>query len=362
MRKFLTALFFLLFILTSVAFIGAILSTKISPKISWPFAFLGLGYPILFVLLLCFFIIWGIQRKKKALFPIILILCGLFFLPNAFNLFGKKSSKVDPAKELKIMSYNVRNFEVYDKGDREAKRDAIIALIKKESPDILCLQEAHQMDGYLDFDEFMNEVGFGFQNFEVGVKTKRGGEFGVATFSKHKIIGQKSYPFGSGGNVGSRSDLLIQDDTVSVFNVHLESANIENSYYTYSGDEQEKMSKKEYSQRSKRVAQQLKQAYINRSGQAKTIRSEIKLTTHPVIVCGDFNDTPVSYSYSKIKGDLQDGFKYGKVGFGETYPEIPILRIDHTFLSNDFQINDYEIVKEKISDHYPIITTVQLKE
>jgi len=362
MRKLPNILFNLFFVATALAFLGAILSTIISPKLSWHFAFLGLGYPILFVLLLFFAVIWLIYKKKKVVFPILLIALGLFALPNAFNLFGKKTSKKDSTKEIKIMSYNVRNFEVYDKNGRETKRDKIIALIKKESPDILCLQEAHQTKNHLLFDDFKKTTGLPYHHFEVGVKTKRGGEFGVAIFSKYPITTTDSYPFGSGGNVGARAELLIGEQPISVFNIHLESANIENSYYTYSSKEQEKISNKEYSERSKRVIGQLKNAYINRSDQAKTIHQEIKKINHPVIVCGDFNDTPVSYSYNKVKGNLQDAFKYGKIGFGETYPEIPILRIDHTFVSNDFQINDYEIRKEKISDHYPIITTVQLKE
>lgn len=362
MRKLFKIFFFLAFLLTALAFLGALLSTIISPKFSWPFAFLGLGYPILLLLLLFFSIIWLSVKSKKAIFPLILIIVGFIVMPNAFNLYGKKESKSNKEEELKIMSYNVRNFEVYERNNREEKRDKIIALIKKESPDILCLQEAHQTKEFLLFNDLAKEINLPYYHFEVGVRTKRGGEFGVAIFSKHPIVETESYPFGSGGNVGTKASLEMNDDTVSVFNIHLESANIENSYYTYSGDEQEKISNKEYSERSKRVMGQLKKAYINRSDQAKTIRKEIQKTKHPVIVCGDFNDTPVSYAYTKVKGGMQDAFKYGKIGFGETYPEIPILRIDHTFVSKEFDIKNYKILKEKISDHYPIITTLELKE
>ncbi len=99
-----------------------------------------------------------------------------------------------------------------------------------------------------------------------------------------------------------------------------------------------------------------------RASQANLIHAEVKQTGNAMIVCGDFNDTAVSYAYTKVKGGLQDCFKKGKTGFGETYPQIPFLRIDHVFASDDFEVLNYQIKKEKLSDHYPVIVHLELKE
>jgi len=362
MRKLLEFLFFIVYGVIVLVFLGAILATVVNPQFAWPFAFLGLGYPVLFIALFLYTIILLFRKKKRIVYPAILLLIGLIALPNVFNFHFGSTKKEAKANELKILNYNVRNFEHYDKTSGAEKRDKIIALIKDESPDILCLQEAYQHPKHILFNSFSSKVDLSNYHFEVGVTAKSGGQFGVAVFSKYPIVESRSYPFGSGGNVGTQVILDVKGDTISVFNIHLESANIENSYYNYSNQDIDDISQKEYSQRTKRVAMQLRDAYMKRSDQAKQIRKEINETSYPVIVCGDFNDTPVSFAYSKVKGGMQDTFKKGGFGLGNTYPAIPIVRIDHVFASNDFSVNSYQIKKEKISDHYPIVTTLELKE
>lgn len=361
MRKLLSGIFFLLFVVTVFTFIGGLASTFINPKYFWPIAFLGLGFPVTFLVLCGFLLYWLFSKNKKVIYPLILLLV-LFFLSPGFFSFKISPSKSSDEDALKVMTYNVRNFEVYDKENSKEKRDAIIALIKEQDVDILCLQEAIDRKGHIQLQEMAKQTGLPNYYMEVGTIAKDNAKFGVAIFSKHNILEKTSYPFGSGGNVGTKIDIEREHDTISVFNIHLESANIERSFYNYSSDELDSLSKKAFIARARIVSQQLKNAFKSRSTQANLIREEIKQSEHPVIVCGDFNDTPISYSYSRVRGKLKDTFRKNPIGFGGTYPDLPLLRIDHILVSQEFDVINYKIIKEEISDHFPVVTELKLKE
>lgn len=359
MRKFFSKLFFFVFCLLVIALFAGLLSTIINPKFFWPLAFFGLAFPLIFFAIAAYCIYWLFTKNGKAFFAFSCLLVSLLLVPRFFNFLPKKNKAAD--QELKVMSYNVRNFEAYDKDNGKEKRDSIVALIKEKNVDILCLQEAYEFKKHINLTSMSREVDLPNFHFEVGTTAKSGGKFGVAVFSKYPIVNQESYQFGSGGNVGTKVDLKVDQDTISVFNIHLESANIENSYYNYSSDSKEDLSETPLLGRAKIVSKQLKEAFQNRSNQSKLIAKEISESGKPTILCGDFNDTPISYSYSKVKGNMQDSFRKGDFGFGATYPDLPFLRIDHILISKEFNILKHKIINEKISDHYPVIVTAELK-
>jgi len=83
---------------------------------------------------------------------------------------------------------------------------------------------------------------------------------------------------------------------------------------------------------------------------------------HPVLLCGDFNDVPNSYTYFHIKGNLQDAFLQKGFGIGRTYTSLsPTLRIDYLLASDHFRVLQCKKVELPYSDHYPVITDVALK-
>jgi len=90
--------------------------------------------------------------------------------------------------------------------------------------------------------------------------------------------------------------------------------------------------------------------------QFRLIHSPYILSKYPVIVCGDFNDTPVSYTYRKMKSGLKDAFVNIGAGTGNTYlGSFPSFRIDYIFHSQQFKTIDFERIEARLSDHYPII-------
>jgi endonuclease/exonuclease/phosphatase family metal-dependent hydrolase len=106
----------------------------------------------------------------------------------------------------------------------------------------------------------------------------------------------------------------------------------------------------------KDISFRLKDAFIRRAKQANILSKKITATPYPTIVCGDFNDTPVSYTYHKIKGNLNDAFMEAGSGIGNTYVgNFPSYRIDYFLYSNDFKVKNYKVPHIKLSDHYPIV-------
>lgn len=361
MKKFFSKFVFFIYALVSIAFIGGILATIISPNSIWFFAFLGLAFPALFTVQILFLIVWGFRKKKKIIYPILFLGMAFLSMPNFFN-YNPAQKKESAKDEIKVMSYNVRNFEVYDHKNGKKKRDSIIAFIKNAQPDIICFQEAFEGQKFIDFKQLGKTINLPHYHFEVGTVSAAGGKYGVAVFSKFPISSKESYQFGSGGNVGTKVNVTINGQPTSIFNIHLQSANIENSYYNYSSKEIEELSKKKFIYRAKRIKHQLRVAFKKKTEQVELMHQHIKATKNPIILCGDFNDIPSSYAYARVKGNLQDTFQKGAFGLGRTLPALPFLRIDHIFASNDFELLSHKIVRKKLSDHYPVISTIKLKK
>src|SRR5690606_41247817 len=129
----------------------------------------------------------------------------------------------------------------------------------------------------------------------------------------------------------------------------------------YLKEEDNEFIQKSYSEKvkdeagTKRIGRKMKRAFTNRSEQAKLLRSHIDGSPYPCVVAGDFNDTPMSYSVNLIGKGLKNAFLEQGFGWGVTHYEmLPIFQIDYIFCSKQFQVDNYGIVKERLSDHYPI--------
>ena len=141
---------------------------------------------------------------------------------------------------------------------------------------------------------------------------------------------------------------MIKKDTLRFYNAHFESFKVDLINF-----------KADFSS-FKRVVNKVKLAYIAQKEQSNTLINHILKSPYKVIICGDFNDTPLSYAYNKIKGDLIDSFAYCGTGIGESFVNIPTLRID--YIMHDQSIMSYNYIKHKkiLSDHYAISCDIKL--
>ena len=110
-----------------------------------------------------------------------------------------------------------------------------------------------------------------------------------------------------------------------------------------------------------KIIQRLKDGFIERAKQSRILAEHISQSPYPTMVCGDFNDTPVSYCYQTVSKNLTDAFVSCRRGIGQTYVgKIPLLRIDYIFHSKDIESLSFKIHPENYSDHHPISTEFRL--
>ncbi len=103
------------------------------------------------------------------------------------------------------------------------------------------------------------------------------------------------------------------------------------------------------------LLEEVKNGFVKRSVQTDLIQNSISTPPFPVLVCGDFNDSPTSYTYNTIKGDLQDTYMNSGSGSGRTYiGEFPSFRIDYIFADSTLESSNYRTHPEELSNHHPI--------
>ncbi|MFH0895783.1 MAG: endonuclease/exonuclease/phosphatase family protein, partial [Bacteroidota bacterium] len=158
------------------------------------------------------------------------------------------------------------------------------------------------------------------------------------------------------------ADILMGADTVRVYNLHYASIRLSPEDQIFTGNEKTSKStaiKKD----SKKILQRLKHAFITRARQAEIVADHMEECTYPIILCGDFNDTPISYAYHLMRGKLNDSFISSGSGLERTYAGLyPAFRIDYILYSDEFDVAGYHSIKEKWSDHYPIQSYLKLKK
>ena len=116
---------------------------------------------------------------------------------------------------------------------------------------------------------------------------------GLAIFSKFPFI-DKGFVWKSYGsyNAGMFADMVINEDTVRIYNVHLESMGIILREYK---------SSHRYQSKIKRLASKLKLGAEKRSDQINMLIAHTRECRYPFVICGDFKETPYSYNYFKLK-------------------------------------------------------------
>lgn len=346
-----------------VALLISYLAPRVSPQNFWFIAFFGLAYPILVFINLLFVLYWALQLKKRAVYSLIVVLSGWMLLYRFIQLSNTSKSERQN-KMIKIMSYNVKLFDLYNWTNNKQTRTKIFNLLIDEAPEIACFQEFFHRDSsdFCNTDSLKNMNGWKYAHVVYTSNARFSQHFGIATFSKYPIINTGKVDFGyKGNNICIFSDIKTGKDTVRVYNMHLQSIAFSKDDYKYAEDLQKDV-EKENIVRSKNILKRLKRAFIKRSLQADLIAESIRQSPYPVIVCGDFNDTPSSYTYNTISKNLMDSFIESGNGLGKSYSgAFPSFRIDYILHNDKFKSYDFRTLKEELSDHYPVVTYLEIK-
>ncbi len=349
-----------------VTLLFAYLAPFVNPAKNAIPAMFGLFYPALFILNAFFVFYWILRLRYFFLFSFVTILLGtgLFLEYLRFN----KQKPVGVYKDaLKVLSYNVRLFDQYKAtpGQEFFTRNSIFSLIKDENPDVVCFQEFfHGNEKYFPtIGPFTEMVSIPYYHADYIKTVEDWRHYGIATFSKYPIVNQGSIHFNnSNTNSGIFTDIVFKKDTIRIFNLHLQSIHFSKADYEFVSEFIDPGVASNFSG-SKVIWWKLKSAFKKRSEQAETVRQRIAESPHPVIVCGDFNDTPASYVYRTISKNLEDAFIESGRGIGSTYAgDMPFLRIDYILYSDRLEPYKFQKTKVDYSDHYPVSCFFKIKQ
>ena len=337
----------------------------INPSKLHIFAFAGFAFPALWITNL-FLGIWLLFRRSwLTIIPALALTLSYSHSTDVFQIRGLQNySKTEMNQPINIMSYNTRMFDFYNHSGLPETPNKTFEYILSKSPDIICFQEyftSLRKDEYTPNTILSKFKAYQHKQIEYLQTHKGNTGYGLATFSKYPIIDGGQIRFKHSRNLSIYTDIDINGTIIRVFNVHLESIGFRDNELNVLDSLDFSMSESQ-KQGLINISTKLTRAFKMRSSQAEALALHISNSPHPVIVCGDFNDTPVSYVYQTMRGPLKDAFKESGVGFGGTYNgRLPSFRIDYIFHAPEFNSYNFNTLPIKYSDHHPIITTIDLQ-
>lgn len=309
--------------------------------------------PVLIILNFLLLIYWLARRRWKWIaLPVLPILCSIPYMGTLVQL-RSENTQADKEEGLKMATYNVQVFGHETTG---FKAEDILAEMKRQKVDVLCMQEYSEVSGNTKNSERYKEV---FPYMAVGRQD-------MAICSKYPIKESKTILFSDDehglatNNSAMWADINVKGKVVRVFNVHLETTGFNRAMHQAS-----KIQATGRSVEDNRLVRAIYGNYtlgmIVRAEQSRMVAEEIAASKVPVIVCGDFNDVPYSYTYNTMLGDLVDGFKECGSGFHYTFrePKKPV-RIDYIFHDESMEGITYYTKDISYSDHLPVFMKLTL--
>ncbi|HBI39628.1 MAG TPA: endonuclease [Tenacibaculum sp.] len=321
-------------------FINSILATALLLSFFLPYispiklaslTIFSLFVPFLVLTNLCFLLYWTLKLHKNVLLPILVLLLGWFLAPPLVKFTNKE---VVLTNDLKVMSYNVRMFNYYKWNNDVTTESKIYEFINNESPDLIAFQEFYQSNT-IDI-----KLPYKF------IKTKSiKDKFGLAIYSKFPIINSGSLNFENSANNTIFVDIVRKNDTIRIYNVHLESLKI--------NPNKENFGEKD----SERLLKRLASGFEKQAIQTEYIIKHEYNWKGKKIICGDFNNSAYSWVYKELVKNKKDSFIESGIGLGKTFRYAYPMRIDFILSDKKATINQFKTYNDiKLSDHFPIMS------
>ena len=341
------------------------LAAFVDPAKFWLFAFFGLGFPFLLFANIVMIAYWAIRKSWWIFLPLICILIGWNVLLNniGIRLPSSKSYSTN-VNVITLMTYNVHNFKPYGYKNDLGTKHEFLKVIKNEQPTVIAMQEFYtRKRGQYDMIDSCKAILRTGHYYYVPFNSAADESAGMATFSKYPIVASgliQLAPLVS-DNQCLYTDIKKGKSIFRVYNIHLQSIGFEPLDYEYLGSfmKHGKVSKMGTS----RVFAKLKDAFKRRSEQVKIIKAHAAKCPYPYIFLGDFNDTPASYSVTQMAKGMKNTFREKGGGMSRTYNgDFPNYQIDFIMVSPQIEVGSYNVIEKKLSDHYPVVTELLLKQ
>ena len=319
---------------------------------------LGLTFPIFLLLNLLFLLFWVVFKWRRLLIPVAGYL--LAYAPIATYLPLNPRQDI-PDGCIKVLTYNVCSYGGNYKYEDAFER--ILDYLKEQDADIVCLQE--DVDTWRRYAFLRYEKIYPYNDTTVICNTPESLN-AVGIHSRYPILRKERIDYPSSANGSVAYYLLCGNDTLLVINNHLESTHLTTEDRTrykdmLRGDMDSDTARAE----SMLIFDKLGQATVLRAKAVDNIVDYInRHCQYPTIVCGDFNDTPVSYTRRALAQHLTDCFKQSGRGIGLSYNQKGFwVRIDHILCSSHLTPYNCEVdSKNDLSDHYPMVCWLKMKD
>ena len=340
------------------------LSWHVSPLKTNLFSYIGLGFGFILLINIGYLAFWVIFSKwGLALISLLAIL--LCYKPVTTFFPIHFTCKTEPEGSIKLLTYNVQGFP--HERNKDASEHPILDYIADTDADIVCLQEyfvsktGQSIFSQRDVNKILSQ--YPYRSITGLESSGKYHTFGLACFSKYPIENTHEVVFEASYNGAAVYTISIDGERYTVANIHLESNNIkEEDKKLYSNFLQNSDSVR-LEQVTNNIRARLGRAYRIRAQQVEKVRQYVdKQDTRGTIICGDFNDTPISYAYHRMKKGLKDAYVSTAFGPGITYHEdLFLFRIDHIMHSNNIKAYRTRRDKVKYSDHYPLNTFLKVE-
>lgn len=338
------------FLSASLIFLGQYISPINLPFFEW----LVLLFPVIVVSNVFFLSTWLIERRFRwAIVSLVALLLNVPFCPRIFQFPWKCEVEGvrDDDSSISLCTYNVRSFQM-DYGG--SSLDVISDMIETRNIDLLCLQEVLS-----SLDRTSLKRAFPYMTYQA-VADADSSEFKVVVLSRFPISHIQRISFPERPNCALLVNLSIRGKSVRLLTCHLQTTNwnqAKTGLRYFKNDFADVFDNLFY------IKDIIARNSAYRISQVNNLHKIIEQSAEPIIICGDFNDTPVSYAYETMRGNLSDAFCERGRGYGFTYRYLhKFFRIDYVFSSpSDFETQSYDSPDVEYSDHNPVFVRLKLR-
>lgn len=333
-----------------VAMIACAYSSYLPPQYHPRWSVLGLLFPAFLCANVLFVLFWLLFKWKYAALSLLgLLLCfGTVRAYMPVNFSGEA-----PDSAIKVLTYNVGMFGQMDGHGWED--NPVLELILNSDADVVCLQEIGGFGAAVNRKQLKQDV-YPYVAMDNG----------MACLSKYPILSKERIDYKSWGNSSFAYELCVGQDTVLLVNNHFESYKLSRADKKVYKDVLVNPQSAEDNSDFKKLIKRIMRSNKTRGAQVDAVKTFLDAKApnyRHVIVCGDFNETPVSYSHVRMAESLNDAFASSGNGPGFTYKRNGMFfRLDHILVSDAVEVYDaYVDYSTDVSDHYPMCVSVKLK-
>lgn len=340
---------FTLNILVAIGFLISAYSPYISPVSHPLWACAGLFFPFLFLANLLFIFVWVCIKWQYAFFSLLVLVAGWSSIWNYCPLGSEE--KPEGGEVIKLLTYNTQDIALTKEYDKQ-EGNPVLNYLRDSDADIICLQEFNPSAKVKQ-----KEIDRALACYPYHVRVKGEGPGRLACYSRYPILSAETIDYKTESNASILYRLKFGNDTLVLINNHLESNKLDAHDKTVYNDILKSPREKNIKNGGKHLFHKIAKVVAVRAPQADSVAQAIAVNrTRYMLVCGDFNDSPISYAHRVVGQGLNDVYRKAGRGPGFTYYENRFyFRIDHIFASDAFRILECKIDRSiNTSDHYPV--------